>query len=284
MKIRPWLLACVGLTAFGLLACDSGASVMTDFRLMEVYLMMPFRLSPLPACNLARGAPGAICAAFFLCSSAAWAQTRATSEQLARSVAQIETVGFMNRMQMGVGGIFLAKPKPVALFRSGDALLEIGNLSRATSVEADRAAHTKDWGRWKRTAGGVEVLHGGKWKKLDYPKTMERLPAGFALSGDYGSLTGAGNAAVGGSNVLVAENRYSFRPDGTYSSNRLRSFSNPNVITTTKGPALEGHYRVDGYLLRLEPPVGPPETHVIATYPTDPSVLWIDGRGYTRAH
>jgi hypothetical protein len=273
--------------------------------------MMPFRLPWLSASMVAGPGPGAICAAFFLCFPAAWAQTvpngpavgkgetaqersapdrtaraemQARSERLAHSAAQIETVVFANRMEMGVGGIFLAKPKPVVLFRSGDALLRMENLNRVRSVEADRAAYPKDWGRWKRTAGGIELLQGDKWKKPDYPRTMERLPAGFALSGDYQNLSGGGNTAVGGGDILVAAKRYSFRPDGRYSSNRSSSFSHPGVITTSKGPVLEGRYHVDGYLLRLEPAAGEPEAHVIATYPTDPSVLWIDGRGYTRGH
>jgi hypothetical protein len=215
-------------------------------------------------------------------SRTALAATQATPEQLARSAAEIETVGFTNRTEMGVGGIFLAKPKPVALFRSGDALFRIENLSRVTSVEADRAAHPKDWGRWKRSAGGIELLQGDKWKKLNYPKTMERLPAGFALSGDYRYVGGGGNTALGGTEMLVAEKRYTFRPDGTYSSNRLSSFSDSGVISRSKNPVLEGRYRVDGYLLHLEPAAGQAEIHVISTYPTDPSVLWIDGRGYTR--
>ena len=212
------------------------------------------------------------------------AGTQAATGQLARSAAEIETIGFTNRMEMGVGGTFLAKPKPVALFRSGDALLRIESLSRVTSVEADRAAHPKDWGRWKRNAGGIELLQGDKWKKLDYPKTMERLPAGFALSGDYRYVGGGGNTVLGGTEMLATEKRFNFHPDGTYSSNRLSSFSDSGVITRSKNPILEGRYRVDGYLLRLEPAAGQPEIHLISTYPTDPSVLWIDGRGYTRAH
>jgi hypothetical protein len=212
------------------------------------------------------------------------AETHATTEQLAHATAEIETVGFINRMEMGVGGTFFAKPKPVALFRSGDALLRIENLNRVTSVEADRAAHPKDWSRWKRTGGGIELLQGDKWKKLDYAKTMERLPAGFVLSGDYRYLGGGGNTVVGGTEMLTAEKRFTFRPDGTYSSDRSSSFSDSVAITRSKSPVLEGRYRVDGYLLRLEPAAGRPETHVISTYPTDPSAIWIDGRGYTRAH
>jgi hypothetical protein len=213
--------------------------------------------------------------------------TQAAMEQLGRLAAQIETVGFMNRGQMGVGGMWIFVPKPVVLFRSGDTLFDMGNLSRVTSVDADRAAHPKDWGRWRRTAGGIEILQGDKWKKLDYPRTIERLPAGFVLSGKYEYLSGGGNQSIGGGELVVSQRSYAFRPDGKYSGSRLGFVSSHeefgSTVARSQSPVLEGRYSVDGYLLRLEPPAGPPETHVFVFDPKDPNTVWIDGHGYTRA-
>ena len=216
------------------------------------------------------------------------ADSQPTAEQLGRLAAEIETVGFITRTQMGVGGMFLYIPKPVALFRSGDALLDIGNLSRVTSVEADRAAHPRDWGRWKRSADGIELSEGDKWKKLDYPRTMERLPAGFGLSGNYDYLSGGGDTAILGGTMIVSNRHYAFWPDGKYSSDRLGFVSSIDEVGSTvvrsQSPAVVGRYSVDGYLLRLEPPAGPPETHVLVYDPKDPNSIWIDGHGYTRDH
>ena len=220
------------------------------------------------------------------------AHTQATTGILAPAAAEIETMGFMTRGQAGVGGMWVFVPKPVALFRSGDALLEIGNLNRATSLETDRAAHPGDWGRWRRTAAGIEVLQGDKWKKLDYNKTMQPLSPGFALSGEYKHLGGGGNAATGGTSSLVSQGLYTFQPDGKFSSNKYVGFSYHDenapgpykgVTVSSPGSVVQGRYHVDGYMIRLEPAGGPPETHLIATYPTDPSIIWIDGQGYTRA-
>lgn len=213
--------------------------------------------------------------------------TQAAMEQLSRLAAEIETVGFVTHGQMGVGGMWIFIPKPVVLFRGGDALLDMGNLRRVTSVDADRAAHSKDWGRWRRTAGGIELLQGDKWKKLDSTKTMERLPAGFLLSGKYEYLSGGGDTAIGGGTMIVSNRSYTFRPDGMYSSNRLGFISSDDelgsVVARSQSPDLVGRYSVDGYLLRLEPPAGPPETHVFVFDPKDPNTVWIDGHGYTRA-
>ena len=210
------------------------------------------------------------------------------TEQVGRLAAEIETVGFMNRAQVGVGGMWIFIPKPVVLFRGGDALFDIGNLIRVTSVDADRAAHPRDWGRWKRSASGIELLQGDKWKKLDYPKTLERLPAGFGLSGDYEYLSGGGDTAIGGGDIIANNRRFVFRPDGKYSSDRLGFVSSNDqlghTVVRSQSPVLVGRYRVDGYLLRLEPPQGPAETHVFVFDPKDPNTLWIDGHGYTRAH
>jgi hypothetical protein len=218
---------------------------------------------------------------------AAQAQTQANTEQLVRWTSEIETVGFMNQGQMGVYGSFMFLPKPVALFRGGDALLHIDVLKCVTSIEADRAAHPMDWSRWRRTPGGIELLRDNKWKKLDYAKTMDRLPDGFVLSGKFENLSGGGGDSVGESGTaLVAQTFYTFRPDGTFSTNRFASVLSKDsyhATFNTHSPVVEGRYRIDGYLLRLEPAAGPPETHAVATYPTDPSSLWIDWLNYTRA-
>jgi hypothetical protein len=216
---------------------------------------------------------------------AASAETQPTTEQLARTLAQIETVGFTTRTEMGVGGMFLYLPKPIALFRSGDALLEIAKLSRVTSLEGDRAAHPTEWGRWRRTADGIELMERDKWKKLSYSKTAPRLSAGLALSGDFERLTGGGDTAVGGKTMMVGQSRFTFRPDGTFSRNGSGSISTEAVgwqtFASSNSPVQEGRYQVDGYLLRLEPAGGQPETHLIATYPGDSAIIWIDGLNYT---
>lgn len=276
---------------------------------MPYFLRWPFAFA-LACLKLA-----AICAAFFLCFSvaavpvetegkqiapqrpdsglAASAGTQASTEHLGRLAAEIETVGVMNRAQMGVGGMWTFTPKPVVLFRSGDALLDIGNLIRVTSLDADRAAHPKDWSRWRRSADGIEILQGEKWKKLDYPRTIQGLSAGFVLSGKYENLSGGGNTAIGGGELVAAQRGYTFQPDGKYSSSQLGFASSTeeldsktvgHTVVRSQSPVTEGRYSVDGYLLRLEPSSRSPETHVLVFDPKDPNTLWIDGHGYTHAH
>jgi len=213
-------------------------------------------------------------------------EAKAMTEQSARALTQIEMVGFTTRTEMGVGGMFLYLPKPVVLFRGGDALLEIGKLNRVISVEADRASHPTEWGRWRRTSDGIELMERDKWKKLAYSKTAPRLSAGFSLSGEFERLTGGGDTAVGGKTMMVGQSRYTFRPDGSFSRNRSGSINTEAVggqtFASSSSPVQQGRYRIDGYLLALEPAAGQPETHVITTYPGDPNIIWIDGLNYTR--
>ena len=276
---------------------------------------MPYLVGCLSAFILACRNLGAISATFVLCFSvaaapvetegkqiapqrpasglAASAGTQATTGQLGRLAGEIEMVGFVNRAQMGVGGMWTFIPKPVVLFRSGEALLDIGNLIRVTSLGGDRAAHPKDWSRWRRTAGGIEILQGDKWKKLDYPRTISGLSAGFVLNGEYENLSGGGNTAIGGGEMIAAERGYTFQPDGKYSSSQLGFASSReelnsktvgHTVVRSQSPVTEGRYSVDGYLLRLEPSARSPETHVLVFDPKDPKTLWIDGHGYTHAH
>ena len=214
------------------------------------------------------------------------AETQGTTVPLAPALAQIETVGFTTRTEMGVGGMFLYLPKPVALFRSGDALLDLGKLNRVSSVEVDRAAHPTSWGRWRRAADGIELMDRDKWKKLDYSKAAPRLSAGFALSGNFVRLTGGGDTTIGGKTMIMGQSRYTFRPDGTFSRSRSGSINTEAVgwqtFASSSSPVRQGRYRVDGYLITLVPDAEKPETHLITTYPGDPANIWIDGLNYTR--
>ena len=209
------------------------------------------------------------------------AQTQATTELLARLEAQIETMGFESSYETAIGGGTSYGIAPVALFRNGDARLNIGNLVGAVSVEADRAAHPKDWCRWRRTAGGNELLQDGKWEKLTSPATMARSPHGFVLSGDYSRLIGSGGNDLP---MVVAQFRYIFRPDGTFSTNGYGAVTGAGYPVVAHHPVVEGRYRIEGYLLRLEPDRGPPETHWIVIDPKFLDAIWIDGYGYTRPH
>jgi hypothetical protein len=63
----------------------------------------------------------------------------------ARVIDSIETVGFDNKASFGVGGAMTFGPKPVVLFRSGDALSNMEGLKFEGGLDAHRAAHPDQW-------------------------------------------------------------------------------------------------------------------------------------------
>ncbi len=111
---------------------------------------------------------------------------------------------------------------------------------------------------------------------------MQPLPAGFALSGEFQHLM----VSVMPNSNLGAQFRYTFRPDGRFSSDRYvgvtaRPGNYAGATVQSRGPLVEGRYHVEGYLIRLEPAGEKPQTHLISTYPGDPTIIWIDGSDYT---
>lgn len=57
-----------------------------------------------------------------------------------------------------------------------------------------------------------------------------------------------------------------------FSSREIRGGPYDRVVVQSGGPVRQGRYHVEGYKLRLEPAGAPSETHMISTYPTDPSI------------
>ena len=208
----------------------------------------------------------------------------------ARVSDNIETVGFDNRASFGIGGSMTFSPKPVVLFRSGDALSNMEGLKFEGGLDAHRAAYPDQWIKWRRAGNTIEISSSQGWRKLPFPKTMDRLPRGFTLAGTYRNSSGTGNAGMGGTSSISAWSDYTFDAAGNFTTgggisghDRLET---RDAITTTVAsglsPTQHGRYAIDGYTLTLMYANGKTERRMIVTEAADPSVIWLDGNGYTR--
>jgi hypothetical protein len=208
----------------------------------------------------------------------------------ARVSDTIETVGFDNKASFGVGGSMTFGPKPVVLFRSGDALSNMDGLKFEGGLDAHKAAHPDQWIKWRRNGNTIELSSSQGWKKLPYPKTMDRLPRGFTLAGTYRNLSGTGNAAMGGTSSMSAWSDYTFDAAGNFTTGGGLSghdrVETGGTRTTTvfsgASPTQHGRYSIDGYTLTLMYADGKTERRMIVAESGDPSVIWLDGYGYTR--
>jgi hypothetical protein len=216
----------------------------------------------------------------------------ARAADTAALLAEIDAFGFHSRMTMGVGGFLTTRIFPVVLFRNGDALLDVEGLADPDGLEAHRGAHAKDWTRWRRAAGELQLEMPGRggareWRKLHFQTTYPQLPAGFRLDGRYRSLKAVGNLAMGGGDAVTAYAEYVFTPDGrVMRGGGVGSTSQAgDVSTVTAGvaPDRRGRYDIDGLTLRMRWDDGRIESRILVADPNDPkTALWLDGVGYVR--
>lgn len=202
-------------------------------------------------------------------------------------LAQIDAFGFDTRTTMGIGGFLTTEVYPVVLFSDGRLLTDMEGLLFPGGPAAHRAAHPKDWTRWRRQGGELQVAGTKGWQKLPFQSTFRQLPAGLQLDGLYRRLGGTGNVAMGGSATVAAWSEYRFTPDGRVSrgggAGARAEAGGGSVVTRSQAAGQQGRYRIEGVTLHIRYDDGSEETRLIVTDPMDPGgAIWLDGRGYVQ--
>ena len=202
-------------------------------------------------------------------------------------LAQIEGFGFDTRAAMGIGGFITTEVYPVVLFRDGRLLKDVEALLHPGGLAAHRAAQPKDWSRWRRGGGELQIERGSAWEKLAFQTVYARLPDSFRLAGLYRRLGGGGNVGVGGTDSVAAWNEYRFGADGRVSrgggAGARAETGGGSVATAQRTAGRSGTYRVDGLVLKIRYDDGGEESRILITDPKDPTgAIWLDGRGYVQ--
>jgi len=231
-------------------------------------------------------------AAFILMTlSASAARAETASSPAINASADIETVGFYTAPNIGMGGMVIFEPRPIVLFRNGEALRKMEALNDPGGLAAHKAAHPRDWTRWRRGGGQIQVQGEGGWEDLPYTKVMDPLPRGHRLSATFQRLRGGGNTALGGGAMIAAWASFTFDGAGRFTTGGGAGASfrsegpsrGVSVTTQSTRPPSGGRYEIEGYTLTLTYDDGRVERRLIVTDPSDPkSALWIDGDGYAR--
>jgi hypothetical protein len=211
------------------------------------------------------------------------------SQGQTKLLSQIESFGFDTRMTMGVGGFMSLDVYPVVLFRNGEALTDVTGLSFSGGPDAHKQANPGDWTRWRRSAGKLQLEGKKDWEALAFQTTYSQLPNNFKLEGLFRSLSGTGNIAMGGTQMVAAWSEYRFTTSGQVVRGNGASGSGEeadvSVVANNIAPNRRGHYRIDGLMLRITYDDGSSENRILITDPKDPkSAIWLDGVGYARRH
>jgi len=202
-------------------------------------------------------------------------------------LAQIDSFGFDTRPAMGIGGFITTDIYPVVLFRDGRLLTDVEGLMFAGGMAAHQAAHPKDWTRWRRQGGELQIAGEKGWEKLEFQSTFRQLPKDFRLDGLFRRLGGTGNVAMGGTATVAAWNEYRFTPDGRVSrgggAGARAESTGGSVVTGSQAAGQQGRYRIEGVMLNIRYDDGSEESRLIITDPKDPTgAIWLDGQGYAQ--
>lgn len=204
----------------------------------------------------------------------------------AKLAASIEGFAFDTCSRMGYGGMIMVVACPVVLFRNGEALIDVEGLNHPRGLPGHRAAKPEKWTRWRRNGGAVQLQEAGVWANLGFTAIYSALPANFRLDGRFRSLGGAGTAAIGGSQTVVAWSDYVFTPDGRVQrdggAGASASAGSAAVTTGSRTPPKSGRYRVEGLVLAMDFDDGSRERRLIIADPKDHGngSIWLDGEGY----
>lgn len=199
----------------------------------------------------------------------------------------IEAFGFDSRPSMGIGGFVSLAIYPIVLFRNGDALIDVTGLADPAGIEAHRRAHPDDWTRWRREGGKLQLAKKDGWEAPSFQNTYQRLPDDFRLDGYFRALSGVGNVAVGGTDVVTVWQDYRFWRDGRVvrggGSGAQAATGDASVVTRSVAPSHRGRYRVEGLRLLINYDDGSAESYILIADPTDPTTgIWLDGEAFPR--
>lgn len=213
-------------------------------------------------------------------------RTAEQNQRMKDLAAKIEGFGFDYSMTPGVGGGMFMNVYPVVLFKDGQVLDDVEALSFAGGMEAHKRTNPDDWTRWRRRGDRLQTQTSKGWENMPFTSIYSKLPDGFKLNGRFQSLGGGGNTAYGGSDFIAAWSTFDFLPDGRVvkggGAGGYSAFQQASSAFSTVAPDKRGRYRINGLMLEITYDNKASEQFLIVSDPKDPSVIWLDGTGYTR--
>jgi hypothetical protein len=176
--------------------------------------------------------------------------------------SQIDGVYLEQGYEMGAGGYMYVNYNPVLMLKDGWAYDGWLGTPSDLSIVLSRKLEPDGWRRYERNGNQIRIQSkDGKWSKLAKWNKVEPAKAGDKLLGTFTRLSGGGNTAFGGDTMITTFSSYTFKKDGTFTTDQGSSASggqettNPNgapAVVTTSNSNSSGTYKLDGYTLELK--------------------------------
>ena len=169
------------------------------------------------------------------------------------SPSQIVGVYLNENYTSGVGGMMVLQYDPVLLLRDGTAYEDFDVPPTELNVASFKKAQPRSWGRWTKTAKGFSVRFNGDKSSSDIKASfkVKPAPAGGKLAGEFTTIGGGGNTALGGDVMVAYSDTYVFDRNGRFSGESGGGGSAPGVAVSSQS-AKAGTYTLSGYALRLK--------------------------------
>jgi hypothetical protein len=176
--------------------------------------------------------------------------------------SQIDGVYLEQGYEMGAGGYSYVKYSPVLMLKDGWAYDGWLGTPSDLSIVLSKKLEPNGWRRYERKGNQIRIQgQDGKWSSFSKWNKVEPAKAGDKLLGTFTRLSGGGNTAFGGDTMIAVFSSYTFKKDGTFTTDRGSSASggqeatNPNgtpAVVTTSNSNSSGTYKLDGYTLELK--------------------------------
>ena len=251
------------------------------------------RLRPTMGAALVSAAPPAVTPSapgpIPLPSAAPSSTAAAAPHSSVQGATEVEGVYLRRVTTTGYGGMIAFAYRPFLHYADGSVFIDPSLAAAGFDLAASRATASHDWGRVVTRAGttwqvrmlSTQRARDGLEREFVGVYRLTPARAGQSLSGEYRSLGGTGNLAVGGDAAVVVEDLWTFLPDGRFTRGGFAGSSNSGVTTSSTRATRAGRYRADGYAIELTYDNGSVERLLFGLDDTG-GLVTVGGAVYTR--
>jgi hypothetical protein len=190
------------------------------------------------------------------------------------SASQLKQVIMHLEYKMGVGGAIYPTYNAYLLLADGSIYKQPTMNPYDLDVAASRRDEPEKWGTWRAEGGGLQVSWPSErrpadrssfWKATSY-KEVSPARQGETLTGQFKTISGTGNTALGGDAMVVASANITFASNGQFTLAKSGGGSVGNWASSSKSHET-GTYRLEKYTIELKYQNGHVERRFFYFYP-----------------